>query len=174
MWCLVYIFIFLSLPVLDFILFLTFSFSIIFITTFHVAGWTSSSSLLNHFSTVFHSVYLPHFFHLYSPRKGHLICPQFPSTQTTQELTSANMFPYGPVEEFPWNMYLLPSPSSPCSPHNRPMNWRQGVEARNTTLFGKLADREDGGLVSPKNHLIRVWMPVSFIAQRRGGDEEVK
>ncbi len=42
------------------------------------------------------------------------------------------------------------------------------------TLFGKPADREDGGLKSQNNHLIGVWMPVCFIAQRWGGDEEVK
>ena len=54
------------------------------------------------------------------------------------------------------------------------MNWRQGVEAGNTTLFAQPADREGGGLMSPINHLNAVWMPVSFIAQRGGGDEEVK
>ena len=69
---------------------------------------------------------------------------------------------------------MLPSPSSLCSTHDRPMNRRRGVEARKTTLFGKPADREDGRLGSPRNHLIGVWMPVSFIAQRGGGDEEVK
>ena len=42
------------------------------------------------------------------------------------------------------------------------------------TLLGKPADQEDGRLVSPKNHLIRVWMSVSFIEQRGGGGEEVK
>ena len=42
------------------------------------------------------------------------------------------------------------------------------------TLLGKLADQEDGRLKSQNNHLIGVWMPVSFIAQRGGGDEEVK
>ena len=47
-------------------------------------------------------------------------------------------------------------------------------ETRNTTLFGKPADREDSRLKSQNNHLIRVWMPVSFIEQRGGGDEEVK
>ena len=65
---------------------------------------------------------------------------------------------------------LLPSPSSICSPHDR----RRGVEARNMTLFGKPADREDGRLKSRNNHLIGVWMPVSFIEQGRGEDEEVK
>ena len=46
---------------------------------------------------------------------------------------------------------------------------RQGT----ATLFGKL-DRGDGGIMSPKNHLMGVWMPVSFIEQRGGGGEEVK
>ena len=55
-----------------------------------------------------------------------------------------------------------------------PMNQRRGVDARKTTLPGKPADREDGGLESPKNHLIGVWMPVSFIVQRAGGDEDVQ
>ena len=69
---------------------------------------------------------------------------------------------------------VLPSPSSPCSPHNGPVNQRGGVEARNNDCIRKAADQEDGRLKSPKNHLIGVWMPVSFIAQRGGGDEEVK
>ena len=44
------------------------------------------------------------------------------------------------------------------------------------TLFGKPADGEDDRLMSQKkkNHLIGIWMPVSFIEQRGGGDEEVK
>ena len=71
-------------------------------------------------------------------------------------------------------MILLPSPSSLCSPHNRPVNQRRGVEARNTSLFRKPEDREEGRLKSQNNHLIGVWMPVSFIVQRGGGDEEVK
>ena len=36
------------------------------------------------------------------------------------------------------------------------------------TLFGKLADGKDGGLMSQNNHLIGVWMPGSFIVQRWG------
>ena len=35
--------------------------------------------------------------------------------------------------------HLLPSPSSLCSPQDRPVNQRH-VEARNTTLFGQPAD----------------------------------
>ena len=62
---------------------------------------------------------------------------------------------------------VLPSPSSLCLLHDRPINQRRGAEARNTTLFRKLADREYGILKSQNNHLIGVWMPVSFIAQRR-------
>ena len=42
---------------------------------------------------------------------------------------------------------VLLSPSSLRSPHDRPINCRRGVEARNMTLFGKPADGEDGGLV---------------------------
>ena len=45
---------------------------------------------------------------------------------------------------------------------------RQGVEARNMTLLGKLADQEDSRLPSQNNHLIEVWMPGSFIEQRAG------
>ena len=61
---------------------------------------------------------------------------------------------------------LLPSPSSLCLPHNRPINQRRGAEARNTTLLGKPADWEDSRLTSHRNHLVRVWMPVSFIEHR--------
>ena len=39
------------------------------------------------------------------------------------------------------------------------------------TLFRKLADQEDGRLISQNKHLIRVWMPGSFIEQNR---EEVR
>ena len=39
------------------------------------------------------------------------------------------------------------------------------------TLFGKLADWEDGRLMSQNSHLIGIWMPGSFIEQR---GEEVK
>ena len=45
-----------------------------------------------------------------------------------------------------------------------------------TRCSGKQYDfiQKAGRLKSQNNHLIRVWMPVSFIAQRWGGDEEVK
>ena len=43
------------------------------------------------------------------------------------------------------------------------MNQTQGDEARNTTLFGELADQEDGRLISQNNHRVGVWMPGSFI-----------
>ena len=51
---------------------------------------------------------------------------------------------------------------------------RQDIEARNTTLFGKPADWEDSRLMSQNNHLVRVWMPGSFIEQRTREVEEVK
>ena len=44
----------------------------------------------------------------------------------------------------------------------------QRVEERNTTLFGKPADRKDGKLLSQNNHLVGVWMPGSFMDQRWG------
>ena len=34
------------------------------------------------------------------------------------------------------------------------------------TLFGKLADQEDGKLISQNDHLIGVCVPASFIEQR--------
>ena len=43
---------------------------------------------------------------------------------------------------------------------------RQGAEARNTTLSRKLADLEEGRLMSRNNHLMWVWKPDSFIDQR--------
>ena len=43
----------------------------------------------------------------------------------------------------------------------------QSVEARNMTLFRKPADQEDGRLMSQNNHLVRVWMPDSFIEPER-------
>ena len=66
------------------------------------------------------------------------------------------------------------SPRSLCSPHDRPMNRRQGIEARSLPLFGKLADREDGRLMSQNNHLVSFWTPGSFIEQRWGGVEKTK
>ena len=51
---------------------------------------------------------------------------------------------------------------------------RQGIEARQTTLFGKQADRKDDRLVPQNNHLIGVWMPGSFIDQRERSNEELK
>ena len=48
-----------------------------------------------------------------------------------------------------------------------------GVEARKTTLLRKPSDQEDGRLVPQNNHLIRVWMPGSFIYQRERTNEEL-
>ena len=49
---------------------------------------------------------------------------------------------------------LLPSPSSLCLSHDRSVNRRPGIEARNT-LFGKPADREDGRLMFQSSHHMR-------------------
>ena len=40
------------------------------------------------------------------------------------------------------------------------------------TLFRKPADREDGRLISQSNHLVRVWMPVSFMDSERERERE--
>jgi len=69
---------------------------------------------------------------------------------------------------------MLLRPSSLCSPYNTPINQETSVEARNRTLFGKLADQKDGRLISQNDHLIGVWVPMSFIEQRGKGGEEVK
>lgn len=45
---------------------------------------------------------------------------------------------------------------------------RPGVEARNVTLLGKLAEWEDYRLISQNNHLLCVWMP------EMGGGKERK
>ena len=48
----------------------------------------------------------------------------------------------------------------------RPVNLRQGVEARNMALFGEPADREDGRLISHNTYFILVWMSDCFMDQR--------
>ena len=53
------------------------------------------------------------------------------------------------------SVFLLLSPSLFCLPHYELMNQRQDVEARNTTLFTKLADREADRLMSENKHLLR-------------------
>ena len=62
-----------------------------------------------------------------------------------------------------WSGVPLPSPSTYCTTGQIAKRW--GFGSRNTILFRKPADWEDGRLVSQNNHLIRVWVPVSFIEQ---------
>ena len=49
---------------------------------------------------------------------------------------------------------------------------RQSVEAKNMTSLGNLADQKEVRVMSQNNHLVRVWMPVSFIGQNGEGVEE--
>ena len=51
---------------------------------------------------------------------------------------------------------------------------RRGVEARNLSLFGELADQEDGKLMSQNNHFVGVWMPGSFIEKCGAGEVSKK
>ena len=46
--------------------------------------------------------------------------------------------------------------------------------ARNTALVGELTDQEDSRLKSQNNHLVRVWIPGSFMDQRWGMGGEKK
>ena len=48
---------------------------------------------------------------------------------------------------------------------------KQDVQARNTTLFGKLADQEDGRLMSQSNRLAGAWTPGSFIESETDNEE---
>ena len=42
------------------------------------------------------------------------------------------------------------------------------------TLFGKLADQEEGRLVSQSKHLVRVWMRFFCRVRERSNEELVK
>ena len=66
-----------------------------------------------------------------------------------------------------WDIcYRVRTRSTPCTRDQ--LTERRCVEAKNGTLFWKLADGEGGTLVLQKNHLIWVWMPHSFLEQRWG------
>ena len=45
---------------------------------------------------------------------------------------------------------------------------RRGVESRNTTVFRKQVDTEDGRLMSQSNHLLRALIPSSFTESEGG------
>ena len=53
-------------------------------------------------------------------------------------------------------------------PKDGPINLRQGVKARKTTLFGKPANQKDGKIAPQNKHLPRAWLPGSFMDQRWG------
>lgn len=74
--------------------------------------------------------------------------------------------PWGPIWEadspphpMPFSLPLLLSSGSICSPRNRLIVWRQGVEARYMTLSRNTDGWEDRRLMSHNNHLVGVWMP---------------
>ena len=63
-------------------------------------------------------------------------------------------------EKTTYSSYLLPSSSLFCLPHDSPVSLTDEVQRQGiTTLFGKLADWEEGKLMSQNNNLIGVWMP---------------
>ena len=68
---------------------------------------------------------------------------------------------------------MLQKPSLYCSSHNRSINERRVVGGRNRDSIQK-ASRPRGWCTRVlKNHLAQVWMLVSLIDQK-GGGEEVK
>lgn len=69
---------------------------------------------------------------------------------------------------------LLPSPNPVCPPQDRPIIGIQGIEARNNDFIQKAGYPRKCQNNVPEYHLIRIWMPVSFIEQRRGKSDEVK
>ena len=74
----------------------------------------------------------------------------------------------------PSAVLLLPSSRLLCSLHDRPgKSGDKVLRRRMMTLSGKSADWKDGRLMSQNNHLIRVWMPVSFIERRWWGSLSV-
>ena len=71
-------------------------------------------------------------------------------------------------------LFLLRKPSWVCSLHDRLIIRRKGVEARNSNFIWKAGSLKRLPASALEFHLIGVWMPVSFIEQKRGRDEEVK
>ena len=71
-------------------------------------------------------------------------------------------------------LFLLGKPGWVCSLHDRPIIRRKGVEARNSNFIWKAGSLKRLPASALEFHLTGVWMPVSFIEQRRGRDEEVK
>ena len=75
--------------------------------------------------------------------------------------------PVGGVLELNPGFLMLLSPGLLRSLHDGVIHWIQSVKARNTTLFRKPSDWEDGILMSQNNYLIGVWTPDSFIESER-------
>ena len=71
-------------------------------------------------------------------------------------------------------LFLLGKTGWVCSLHDRPIIRRKGVEARNSNFIWKAGSLKSLLASALEFHLIGIWMPVSFIEQRRGRDEEVK
>ena len=67
-------------------------------------------------------------------------------------------------------LLLLPSPGSLCSLQDSPKNLRDiSAWGKEKTLIEESADQEDGRLVPWNNHLVRAWLPGSFMGQKWGG-----
>ena len=70
------------------------------------------------------------------------------------------------VAEVPLTI-MLPSPSSFCLPHDRPINWEMRCWGKEERFY--LEGRELQKTTVLENCLTRVWMLVSFIGKRGWG-----
>ena len=66
---------------------------------------------------------------------------------------------------------VLPNPNSLCLPQDRPVNLRGEGLRQGRDFIQEPGDREDDRLVPQNNHLVRAWLPGSFMDQRLGEDE---
>ena len=109
---------------------------------------------------------------LLGPGSSSLPATDWGATLKEKNQVSSRNIPH-PQRRGTW-LILLPSPSSLCSLHNRPMNLRDVVFRTENDFIQKVSWCKDGRLMFQNNHLVEVWMPVSFIEQRGEGVEEVK
>ena len=68
----------------------------------------------------------------------------------------------------PWPVILLPSPSSYCLLHNRPINRERSYWERKGHFIRKASRWKRWGTSAPKNHLPRFRIQASFILKREG------
>ena len=66
---------------------------------------------------------------------------------------------------------VLPNPNLLCLPQDRTVNLRGEGLRQGRDFIQEPGDREDDRLEPQNNHLVRAWLPGSFMDQRLGGGE---